>query len=193
MLVDEQCERQAAVAELLASADCELIAVLTSADDLLDQVLEQQPDVVIIDLDSPGRDTLESLQTVQSRMPRPMVMFSQDDQGESIRRAVQAGVSAYVVDGIQAKRVRPILEAAMARFAQFQRLEQALDKARGELAERKRIERAKGIVMARRGLGEEEAYRLLRRAAMDQNKRLAEIAEAVIAASALLSSTATVT
>ena len=138
------------------------------------------------DIDLPSRDTLESLRSVQAADPRPMVMFSQDDNGDTIRRAVQAGVSAYVVDGVQAQRVRPILEAAIARFEQHRRLQAELDRTRSQLEERKKIERAKGIVMMQRGIGEPAAYGLMRKAAMDQNRRLVEIADSIIAAAELL-------
>lgn len=186
MLVDESRPRSVAVAEQLQSAQCEVVACLTPADDLLEEVARVRPDVVIIDIDLPGRDTLESLRSVQAAAPRPMVMFSQDDNGDTIRRAVQAGVSAYVVDGVQAHRVRPILEAAIARFEQHRDLQDELEQARLQLAERKVIERAKGIVMRQRAIDEPAAYQLMRRTAMDQNRRLVEIAESIISAADLL-------
>jgi response regulator NasT len=186
MLVDEQPERQAVVAEMLKTVGCEVVASLTPEDDLLAQVADVRPDVVIIDMESPSRDTLESLRSVQSAIPRPMVMFSQDDNGEIIRRAVDAGVSAYIVDGIKAERVRPILEAAMARFEQYQALEAELHKTRDQLESRKKVDRAKGILMKERKLTEEEAYALLRKTAMAQNKKISEIAEVIISAVDLL-------
>jgi response regulator NasT len=186
MLVDEQPERQAVVAEMLKTAGCEVVASLTPDDDLLARVADVRPDVVIIDMESPSRDTLESLRSVQSAIPRPMVMFSQDDNGETIRRAVDAGVSAYIVDGIKAERVRPILEAAMARFEQYQALEAELNKTRDQLESRKKVDRAKGILMKERKLTEEEAYALLRKTAMAQNKKISEIAEVIISAVDLL-------
>jgi response regulator NasT len=186
MLVDEQPERQLIVAEMLETVGCEVVASLTPEDDLLDRVAQVRPDVVIIDMDSPSRDTLESLRSVQSAIPRPMVMFSQDDNGETIRRAVDAGVSAYIVDGLKTSRVRPILEAAMARFEQYQALEAELNKARDQLESRKKVDRAKGILMKERKLSEEDAYALLRKTAMAQNKKISEIAETIIAAVDLL-------
>jgi len=186
MLVDEQPERQAVVAEMLKTVGCEVVASLTPEDDLLAQVAQVRPDVVIIDMESPSRDTLESLRSVQSALPRPMVMFSQDDNGETIRRAVDAGVSAYIVDGIKEERVRPILEAAMARFEQYQALEAELNKTRDQLESRKKVDRAKGILMKERKLSEEDAYALLRKTAMAQNKKISEIAEVIISAVDLL-------
>jgi len=165
---------------------CEVVAVASANDDLLAAINDVQPDVVIVDMDAPNRDTLESLRSVQAHTPRPMVMFSQDDDSESIRRAVQAGVSAYVVDGLQSKRVRPILDAAIARFEQYRALESELDKTRSQLAERKTIDRAKGIIMSQRKVSEPEAYQLLRKAAMDRNVRLVEVAENILAAAEIL-------
>jgi response regulator NasT len=186
MLVDESRERSTALAELLQSVGCDVVACLSPDQDLLSQVALHQPDVVIIDIDLPGRDTLESLRTVQVAAPRPMVMFSQDDNGDTIRRAVQAGVSAYVVDGVQSHRVRPILEAAIARFDEHRRLRDELDRARSQLEDRKKIERAKGIIMMQRGIAESAAYGLMRKASMDQNRRLVEVADSIITAAELL-------
>ncbi len=186
MLVDECRERSAVVAHLLQLAECNVIASLSPEDNLLEQVDRHRPDVVIIDIDLPGRDTLESLRNVQSTVPRPMVMFSQDDNGETIRRAVRAGVSAYVVDGVQGHRVRPILEAAIASFDQYRQLQLELDRTLSELADRKLIERAKGIVMKQRGIDEPAAYRLMRKTAMNQNQRLVELARSILAAANLL-------
>lgn len=186
MLVDESHERSAPLAGLLKSVGCDVVSCVSPQADLVAEVTRYGPDVVIIDVDLPSRDTLESLRSVQDSHPRPMVMFSQDDDGATIRRAVQAGVSAYIVDGLKAHRVRPILEAAIARFEQFRALQAELVKTRTELADRKKVERAKGILMAQRGIDEPSAYRLMRRAAMDQNRRLADIADSIIAASELL-------
>ncbi|MBU0499909.1 MAG: ANTAR domain-containing protein [Gammaproteobacteria bacterium] len=137
-------------------------------------------------MDAPGHDTLGNLRLVQSTLPCPLVMFSQDGDRETIRRAVLAGVSVYVVGGVQPKRVRPILDAAIARFEQFRDLSRELDKTRTQLQERKVIKRAKGLIMAHRNLSEPEVYQLLRKAAMDRNLRMAEVAEQIIAAADLL-------
>jgi response regulator NasT len=186
MLVDEQAERLIVVAEMLETVGCEVVASLTPEDDLLGQVAQVRPDVVIVDMDSPSRDTLESLRSVQSTIPRPMVMFSQDDDGETIRRAVDAGVSAYIVDGLKSSRVRPILDAAMARFEQYQALEQELHKTRDQLEGRKKVDKAKGILMKERNLSEDDAYAMMRKTAMAQNKKIAEIADTIISAFDLL-------
>jgi response regulator NasT len=186
MLVDESQERSATIADLLQAVQCDVVARLLPEEDLLQQVARYRPDVIIIDIDLPSRDTLECLRIVQAANPRPMVMFSQDDNGDTIRRAVQAGVSAYVVDGLQANRVRPVLDAAIATFNEYRRLQGELDRTRSALADRKKIERAKGIVMNQRGIDEPAAYRMMRKAAMDQNRRLVDIADVIIAAESLL-------
>jgi response regulator NasT len=186
MLVDEKPDRLAFISEKLDGDGCRVVACVRPDDDLLACVRQHDPEVIIIDIDSPGRDTLENLRSLSSAIPRPMVMFSQDDQGETIRRAVEAGVSAYAVDGMGSRNVRPILDAAMAQFRRFRTLETELAEARQRLEERKLVDRAKGIVMSQRGLGEADAYSLLRRAAMERNKRIAEIAESIITASEML-------
>lgn len=186
MLVDVQSERRELLGPTLALEGFQLVACVSPEDDLLGAVSRFAPDVVLIDIDSPSRDTLESLRSVQANQPRPMVLFTQDDGVESIRQAVEAGVSAYVVDGLANRRVRPIVEVAMARFRQYRALEEELERTRSRLEERKVIERAKGIVMEQQGLSEAAAYQAMRALAMRKNKRLAEIAESVISAAELL-------
>jgi len=186
IVVDEQPQRRDQLAAALSAVGCVVVAAASFEDDLLRLIEREDPDVIIIDMAAPGRDTLESLAYVQSRLPRPIIMFAQDDDSDTIRRAVQAGVSAYVVDGLHAKRVRPIVEAAIARFEKFRSLEQELVKTREQLAERKTIEKAKGLIMRRRGVSEEEAYQAMRKLAMRSNRRLAEIAGSILAAADLL-------
>lgn len=186
MLVDPRPTRREVLGPTLAAEGFDIVACVPPDDDLLNAVARHAPDVVLIDIDSPSRDTLENLRSVQARQPRPMVMFTQDDAGESIRQAIEAGVTAYIVDGLENRRVRPIVEAAMARFTQYRALEQELTETRNKLAERKLIERAKGLIMQQQGVSEAEAYQAMRRLAMRRNKKLAEIADSVIAASELM-------
>jgi response regulator NasT len=186
LLVDDDQERAATLSETLREAGHEVIGHFSEAFGLLARVQQMKPDVIIIDHDSPDRDTLEHVCMVTRDDPRPIVMFTQDREGAMIREALKAGVSAYVVDGLAPERLRPILEVAVARFEQHLALRQELDEARASLAERKVIERAKGILMKQRSCSEDEAYRLLRKAAMDGNKRLADVAEQLIAMSKLL-------
>lgn len=186
LLVDDAIERRKSVDRSLAEVGCEVIGFASSDDNLLQRVEQTNPDVVIMDLESPSRDTLDSLRTVQSSAPRPIVMFTQDDNGETITRATRAGVSAYVVDGISQKRVRAIVDAAIERFVQFRDLSQELAKTRAQLSERKAVDQAKAILMKQRSMSEDEAYKALRKLAMSNNKRIGEIAESVVAAAHLL-------
>ncbi len=186
MLVDEKPDRLTFISEKLSDDDCRVVACVRPEDDLLASVQAHGPDVIIIDMDSPGRDVLESLRSVQAAAPRPMVMFTQDDQEATIRQAVEAGVSAYIVDGLQERKVKPILEAALARFSQYRALEKELGDTKAKLEERKSVDRAKGILMQQRGLSEPDAYQALRKAAMDRNKRMVEIAESIITAHEML-------
>jgi len=186
IVVDAQPQRRQQLELALRDVGCKVVASASFSDDLLALIELNDPDVILIDMAAPSRDTLESLAYVQSHIPRPIVMFAQDDDSETIRRAIQAGVSAYVVDGLQPHRVRPIVEAAIARFEQYRTLEAELARTRERLAERKVIEKAKGLIMRQRGLSEEEAYQAMRKVAMRTNRRLVEVAESLVAAAELL-------
>lgn len=186
LLVDDDPARAAIVEPALREAGYEVVTVVDTAAEMLAQVRARRPDVIIIDRDSPDRDTLEHVCTITRDNPRPIVMFTQDKDRALMREALEAGVSAYVVDGLSVERVRPIVEVALARFEQWQALRRELDQAQTSLAERKLIERAKGIVMKQRNCSEGEAYALLRKLAMDRNLRLAQLAESVIAMAELL-------
>jgi response regulator NasT len=186
LLVDDDPERAAIVEPALREAGYEVVTVVDTAAAMLAQVRARRPDVIIIDRDSPDRDTLEHVCMITRDDPRPIVMFTQDQDRTLMRAALEAGVSAYVVDGLSVERVRPIVEVALARFEQWQALRRELDQAQTNLAERKVIERAKGIVMKQRRCSEDEAYALLRKLAMDRNQRLAHVAESVITMAELL-------
>lgn len=180
------------VSELLNVAECELVACYGSVAELIDNMRDVPAELVVVSVDKPTPGLMNELIEVQSTAPKPVVLFAADGARDTINRAVQAGVSAYVVDGVEPMRTRPILEAAMARFRQFHALAEELQRTRSQLHERKFIERAKGIIMAQRGLSEDEAYKLMRKTAMDRNKRMVEIADSIIAASDLLGSPAPV-
>lgn len=186
LLVEQDPERAVLVRAALGEAGYAVVAQVTNASELLAAVRSAQPDVIIIDRDSPDRDTLEHVCVITRDEPRPIVMFTQDKDQTRMRAALKAGVSAYVVDGLAADRVQPIVNVALARFEQWQALRQELDQAQTGLAERKAIDRAKGILMTQRRCSEDEAYRLLRKTAMDRNARLGEVAENVIAMAKLL-------
>lgn len=180
LVVDESEERAAVLREGLVIAGHEVVASLSSPLELLRAVERLQPDVIVIDTESPTRDVLEHVVIVSQSSPRPIVMFATDTGGETIRDAVRAGVSAYVVDGLDAARVNTIVEVACARFEEFQRLKIELAEANLKLSERKLVERAKGLLMQSRGLSEHDAYHALRKLAMAKKQRLGDVAQQVI-------------
>jgi len=186
MIVDENPERAALIETSLVDAGYEIVARVIGRADLQATVNQVQPDVIVIDMECPDRDTLEDMSRITRERARPTVMFVDRSDSDSIRVAVQAGVTAYVVAGLQPDRVRPVLEVAIARFTEFQELRRELASARSDLEDRKVIERAKGILMQRRGLGEDEAFKLLRKMAMDRKARLATVARELIAAAEVL-------
>ncbi|MFO1327687.1 MAG: ANTAR domain-containing protein, partial [Rubrivivax sp.] len=163
-----------------------VVGVVDQALLIADCVTRLQPDVVIVDAESPGRDTLEHLALMSSRHPRPVVVFSEDPSHEPMQQALKAGVSAYVIAGLNPERLMPVLQVAIARFDQERALREQLDSAQTQLTERKLIERAKGVLMDEVGLTEEQAYKHLRKLAMDRGQRLAQAAERVVRSRELL-------
>jgi response regulator NasT len=188
MVIDESAGRAALLERALTDAGYEIIARIEHGVNLLERVNEVKPDVIIIDMEMPDRDTLEQLYTIHKDQPRPIVMFADNSESDVIEAAVKAGVSAYVVDGLNPARVKPIMDVAIARFREFQALREELEQTKSTLAERKVIDKAKGIIMKQRGVDEAEAYKSLRKMAMDSNKRISEIAKDVIAIAELLGS-----
>ncbi|MDI4634958.1 ANTAR domain-containing protein [Pelomonas sp. V22] len=186
LLIDDGAHRIALIRDELTRLGCEVLGVVELATLIHDCVQRLKPDVVIVDSESPTRDTVEMLATVSETLPRPVVMFSEDGSGETMRRALKAGVSAYVVDGLRAERLAPVLQVAIARFEQDLALRQELGRAQAQLAGRKSVERAKGILMSELGLDEDAAYKRLRRLAMDRGEPLAAVADRVIDAHSLL-------
>lgn len=187
LLVDDGSPHIAMLREELARLGCEVVGVLDAAVELVASVERLNPDLIIIGAESPQRDTLEHIAVMTHQTPRPIVLFTDDPDRERMQRAIRAGVSSYVVAGLAPERLRPVLDVALARFEAEAALRAELDATRGELAARKRIEKAKGILMQTRGLTEEAAYRELRKLAMDRGVKLAEIAERIIEARSLLS------
>ena len=186
LIVDESAEHGEVLRGGLEHAGYEVAGILSSAFDLQRAVERLEPDVIIIDTDSPSRDALEHLCVMGRDQPRPIVMFAADGDAATIREAVRAGVSAYVVDGLEPERVKSIIEVACARFEELQSLRSELAEANRKLSERKLVERAKGLLMKGRGVDEQEAYRLLRALAMNRGKRIGDVAQDVIAAVELL-------
>ncbi len=182
LVIDEDPGRAAILEEALVEAGYTHVVTIRTANNLHQRIMAIEPDVVIIDLENPDRDTLENMFEVSRAVHRPIAMFVDQADGDSIRRAMEAGVSAYIVDGLKKDRVRPIVEVAVNRFEAFSKLIQERDEARTALAGRKLIDRAKGLLMDRRRITEEEAYKVMRKAAMQQSKKMSEIAESVITA-----------
>ncbi|MDR5651928.1 ANTAR domain-containing response regulator [Ruixingdingia sedimenti] len=186
IIVEQDRDRARMIVDALRAFGEHDIHVIGSGTGLARRVAEMRPDLVLIDAGDPSRDALEELTLAAGPLERPVAMFVDRADRHLTRAAIEAGVSAYVVDGLRAERIRPILDAAIARFHVFQRMRSELAATRAALEERKLIDRAKGILMRARGISEEEAYALLRRAAMDQGKRLADLAQALVTASELL-------
>jgi response regulator NasT len=186
LVVDHNPKRAAVVRQALVDIGGYLVEIAPRAGDLLTLLRTAQPDVLIVDLDLPDRDTIEQLRMATQERPRPIVMFVDQSDSAMMHAAIEAGVSAYVVDGLNASRVRPILDVAVVRFKAFDALRQELDLTRNQLAERKLIDRAKGILMRAKGIPEAEAYDRMRKAAMKEQKKLVEIAQSILTAADML-------
>ena len=180
LIFDDDTERANMLVQALEASEYTVEVHTESVGDLLSPVEALKPDVILIGADAPGQKMLADIAKIKQQQSVPIVMFTRDNRSETIRAATQAGVSAYVVDGLSPERIQPIIEAATARFREFQALVQELEKTKTNLAERKIIERAKGLVMEQRGCTEAEAYRMLQKMAMDRKRRLAEIAQDVL-------------
>lgn len=180
VLVDDKPERASDLRDALALSGYDVVAQLNECDDLRARLAGLAADVIIVDMQSADRDVLEDMRRLQSDTPRPILMFVDESDSASIRAAVHAGVSAYVVGDLDRRRVKPIVEVAIARFEQAQALRQELDATREQLEDRKVLDRAKGVLMSRRGVSEQDAYAMLRKMAMDRKAKIAEIARQVI-------------
>ena len=180
LVIDESRSRAGEICAGLALAGYQVAAILAGSENLTAEVERLQPDVILIDTDSPSRDTLEHLATMNKDMPRPVVIFTQEDGKNAIRDAVKAGVSAYVVDGLDAKRIKPILDVAQARFEESQALRRELEDASKKLSDRKLLDQAKGVLMKARGLDEDAAYHAIRKLAMERGQTMAKVARVVI-------------
>lgn len=176
----QQAERSRALRIGLLENGYNLIAVLPADPFLTERLAQLRPDLVIVDAESEARDALEHVVMATREAPRPIVLFTNDSDTSHVRDAVAAGVTAYIVAGLETARIRPILDVALARFEHEQTLRAELDSARTELRERKTIERAKGLLMQRQSLSEPEAYARLRKTAMDKGLRLHEVAQRML-------------
>jgi len=180
LLVDESPRRSSVLADALRASGCDVLATIPCGVDLYASLDRTDADVIIIDMESPDRDMLEDMHRLTAENPRPIVMFVDDGDPESIRAAVRAGVAGYVVRGVDRERVRSVLDVAMARFEEMQALRDELQRARVSLDERKLVDEAKRLLMTKRGMGEDEAYKALRKMAMTRNMRLVEVARSVL-------------
>jgi response regulator NasT len=186
LVIDESQQRAVEICAGLVNAGHQVAAVLPSALDLIERIDQIRPDIILIETESPSRDTLEHLSVMNRRMPRPVVMFSRDGDSGTIRAAVNAGVAAYVVDGFDIDRLKPVVEVAIARFEDRQAMKLELEAASRKLSERKIIEKAKGILMKTRNLDEDAAYATLRRMAMEKAQPLPQVAANLVDMAELL-------
>ncbi len=186
LIIDENGIRASVIEAGLRQAGYGNLTLVHDVVGIARKIEEIQPDVIVIDLGNPNRDMLENMFQLSRAVKRPIAMFVDRSDKASIEAAVEAGVSAYVVDGLKQERVKPILDMAISRFNAFSRMTRELEEARSELENRKLVDRAKGILMATRGLSEADAYALLRKTAMNQNRKISEIAQSLITAAGLL-------
>jgi response regulator NasT len=186
LVIDENAIRASIIEEGLNEAGHLNVRVIHEMQGVARLIETMDPDVIIIDIENPNRDMMEHMFQLTRMISRPIAMFVDRSDTAAIEAAVDAGVSAYVVDGLKKERIKPILDMAVSRFNAFSRLQRELFEARNALEERKVIERAKGILMKMRGLSEEEAFALLRQTAMNEKKKLADIAQSVVTAAGLL-------
>jgi two-component system, response regulator / RNA-binding antiterminator len=186
LLIDDNAVRAAVIQEGLREAGHERVTVIRDMRELLRQIVAADPDVIFIDLENPNRDVLEQMFQVSRTVRRPVAMFVDQTDKASIEAAIDAGVSAYIVNGLRKERVKPILDMAISRFNAFNRLRDELDRAKQALEDRKVIDKAKGILMKSRDISEEEAYALLRKTAMNESRRVADVARSLVTAAKLL-------
>lgn len=187
VVVEEDRDRAFAIVDALKEGtDCDVF-VIGNVSGLARKIAAHSPDVVLIDVDNPTRDMVEELTLASGPLERPVAMFVSGAAGGLAQAAIEAGVSAYVVDGLTPERLKPVMDTAIARFRMIRQMRAELAETRRALEERKVIDRAKGLLMKAKGIDEDAAYALLRKAAMDQGRRVADVAEALVTASGLLS------
>ena len=185
VIVDESPIRAAILVEGLREAGFTGVTHISEMHNLLARIYALDPDVILIDLENPSRDVLEQMFQVSRAVRRPIAMFVDQSDSASIQASVDAGVSAYIVDGLKKERIKPILDLCISRFNAFSKLQDELDRAKSALEDRKVIDRAKGILMKAKSLSEEQAYALLRKTAMNENRKIAEVAQSVVTAAEL--------
>jgi response regulator NasT len=185
VIVDDSPVRAAILEEGLREAGYVNVVRIEGTAKLLARIYALDPDVILIDLVNPSRDVLEQMFQVSRIVKRPVAMFVDQADSASIQASVDAGVSAYIVDGLKKERIKSILDLCISRFNAFDRLQTELEQTKSALEERKVIDRAKGILMKAKNLSEEQAYALLRKTAMNENRKIAEVAQSVVTAAEL--------
>jgi response regulator NasT len=186
VIVDESPIRAAILQEGLREAGFTQLVHISEMQSLLARIYAVDPDIILIDLENPSRDVLEAMFQVSRAVKRPIAMFVDQSDSASIQASVEAGVSAYIVDGLKKERIKPILDLCVSRFNAFAKLQEELERTKSQLEDRKIIEKAKGILMKVKSLNEDEAYVLLRSTAMREKKKIGEIAQSIITASEML-------
>lgn len=186
VIVEEDHDRAIAMVDALKDRGDYDVHMIGNVSGLARKIAAFLPDIVLIDIDNPTRDMLEELTLASGPLDRPVAMFVSGAAGDLARAAIEAGVSAYVVDGLTPDRLKPVMDTAIARFQMMRQMRTELAETRRALEERKVIDRAKGLLMKAKGIGEDEAYAILRKAAMDQGRKVAEVAEALVTAAGLL-------
>ncbi|MBN9513081.1 MAG: ANTAR domain-containing protein [Alphaproteobacteria bacterium] len=180
LLIDDNPTRAEVVEAGLRDAGYVLLERLDGTYDLSARVGALKPDIIVVSIDSPSRDAIEDLRRTTERQPRPIALFADRSDPATIAAAMEAGVSAYVVKGLAKDRVQPVVDVAVAHFNRYHAMREELDRARLSLVERKTVDRAKGLLMEQKGIGEDAAYKLLRKLAMEQNKRIGEVAQDIL-------------
>ncbi|MBB94291.1 MAG: two-component system response regulator [Rhodobacteraceae bacterium] len=187
VVVEQDRDRALLIVDSLRDSGVHDIFVVSEETALARRIQERNPDIVLVDMASPSRDMLEELSLASGATERPVAMFVDQSDDGLTKAAIEAGVSAYVVDGLRPERIKPIMDAAITRFHMFQRMRTELEATKKALEERKVIDRAKGILMKARKIDEDEAYALMRKTAMTQGRKMADVAEAIVTAAGLLS------
>lgn len=186
LVIDENQIRASIIEAGLFEAGYQKVSIVNELNGIARNIERIQPDVIVIDLENPNRDMLESLFALTRSIERPIAMFVDKSDIQSTEAAIDAGVSAYVIDGMKKERVKPVLEMAISRFKAFRRMQKELEDVKSELQNRKIIDQAKAILMKSKKISEEEAYHLLRSTAMNQNQKMSDIAQSLVTASKLL-------
>ncbi|MEO1067353.1 MAG: ANTAR domain-containing response regulator [Pseudomonadota bacterium] len=186
LIIDEDAVRSAIIEGGLREAGYQTLKIVNDVNGIAKLIADAEPDVVVIDLGNPNRDMLENMLQLSRAVKRPIAMFVDQTDAQTTEAAIDAGVSAYVVDGLKKERVTPILEMAISRFNAYSRMARELEEARDRLEQRKTIDRAKGILMKSKNMSETDAYNLLRKTAMNQNRKISDVAQSLILAAGLL-------